>query len=44
MGDSVVTELANFIQTPEPEIKGLSDKNIWTMKRFYESYKDFPKL
>ena len=43
-GDSVVTELANFIQNQEPEIKGFSDKNIWRMKQFYETYKDFPKL
>lgn len=43
-GDSVVTELANFIQTQEPKIKGFSDKNIWRMKQFYETYKDFPKL
>jgi predicted nuclease of restriction endonuclease-like (RecB) superfamily len=43
-GDSVVTELATFIQTHEPEIKGFSDKNIWRMKQFYETYKDFPKL
>lgn len=43
-GDSVVTELANFIKTQEPEIKGFSDKNIWRMKQFYENYKDFPKL
>lgn len=43
-GDSVVTELANFIQTHEPEIKGFSDKNIWRMKQFYETYKEFPKL
>lgn len=43
-GDSVVAELANFIQTNEPEIKGFSDKNIWRMKQFYETYKDFPKL
>ena len=43
-GDSVVTELANFIQTHEPEIKGFSDKNLWRMKQFYETYKDFPKL
>lgn len=40
----MVTELANFIQTREPEIKGFSDKNIWRMKQFYETYKDFPKL
>ena len=43
-GDSVVTELANFRQTYEQEIKGFSDKNIWRMKQFYENYKDFPKL
>lgn len=43
-GDSVVSELAKYIQQNEPEIKGFSDKNIWRMKQFYESYKDFPKL
>jgi predicted nuclease of restriction endonuclease-like (RecB) superfamily len=43
-GDSVVTELASFIQTHEPDIKGFSDKNIWRMKQFYETYKDYPKL
>jgi predicted nuclease of restriction endonuclease-like (RecB) superfamily len=43
-GDSVVTELAKFIQTHEPEIKGFSDKNLWRMKQFYETYKDLPKL
>jgi predicted nuclease of restriction endonuclease-like (RecB) superfamily len=43
-GDGVVTELAKYIQQSEPEIKGFSDKNIWRMKQFYETYKDFPKL
>lgn len=43
-GDSVVTELSKYIQQNEPEIKGFSDKNIWRMKQFYETYKDFPKL
>lgn len=43
-GDAVVTELANFIQTQEPDLKGFSDKNLWRMKQFYEAYKDFPKL
>ncbi|WP_341902846.1 DUF1016 N-terminal domain-containing protein [Fluviicola taffensis] len=43
-GDSIVTDLAKHIQTHEPEIKGFSDKNIWRMKQFYETYKDFPKL
>ena len=39
-----VTELAKHIQRTEPEIRGFSDKNIWRMKQFYETYKDFPKL
>ena len=43
-GDSVVSELARYIQHNEPEIKGFSDKNIWRMKQFYEAYRDFPKL
>ena len=43
-GKSVVSELADFIQKQEAEIKGFSDKNLWRMKQFYESYKDFPKL
>lgn len=43
-GDSVVTELAKYIQQNEPGIKGFSDKNIWRMKQFYEAYKDLPKL
>lgn len=43
-GDSVVAELAKYIQQNEPEIKGFSDKNLWRMKQFYETYKDFPKL
>lgn len=43
-GDSVVLELAKYIQQNEPEIKGFSDKNIWRMKQFFETYKDFPNL
>jgi predicted nuclease of restriction endonuclease-like (RecB) superfamily len=43
-GDAVVKELANYIHQNEPDIKGFSDKNIWRMKQFYETYKDFPKL
>lgn len=43
-GDSVVSELAKYIQKNEPEIKGFSDKNLWRMKQFYSTYKDSPKL
>lgn len=43
-GKSVVKELANFIQQSEPNVVGFSSQNIWRMKQFYETYKDFPKL
>ena len=41
---SGLAELAKYIQQNEPYITGFSDKNIWRMKQFYETYKDFPKL
>lgn len=43
-GVSVVAESAKYIKTHEPETKGFSDKNVWRMKQFYETYKDYPKL
>jgi len=43
-GQSVVKELSQYIQSNEPDIKGFSDKNLWRMKQFYESYKEFPKV
>ena len=43
-GQSVVKQLADYLQRNEPDLKGFSDKNLWRMKQFYEAYKDFPKL
>jgi predicted nuclease of restriction endonuclease-like (RecB) superfamily len=43
-GESVVKELANYLAQNEPDLKGFSDKNLWRMKQFYETYKDSPKL
>lgn len=43
-GKSVVKELADFLQKNEPDLKGFSDKNLWRMKQFYESYRVYPKL
>ncbi|SDF80961.1 Predicted nuclease of restriction endonuclease-like (RecB) superfamily, DUF1016 family [Pedobacter terrae] len=43
-GQSVVRQLAAFLSKNEPDLKGFSDKNLWRMKQFYESYKDYPKL
>ena len=43
-GESVVSELAKFIIQNDPTSKGFSDKNLWRMKQFYETYKDDKKL
>lgn len=43
-GDGVVSELANYIKKHHPQLRGFSDKNLWRMKRFYETYQDAPKL
>lgn len=43
-GQGVVKELAEYIQRNEPELKGFSDKNLWRMKQFHETYRDYPKL
>jgi predicted nuclease of restriction endonuclease-like (RecB) superfamily len=45
-GKSIVVELAKFIQTTEPNIQGFSERNIWRMKQFYETYSnpEFLKL
>ncbi|MDQ5920695.1 MAG: hypothetical protein QG673_751 [Pseudomonadota bacterium] len=43
-GKGIVSELANYINQSDPTIKGFSDKNLWRMKQFYETYKDNQKL
>ncbi len=43
-GKSIVKQLANYLKTTHPNIKGFSSQNLWRMKQFYESYKDCPKL
>jgi predicted nuclease of restriction endonuclease-like (RecB) superfamily len=43
-GKSIVKELADYLQRSEPDLKGFSDKNLWRMKQFYQTYKAFPKL
>ncbi|TAE28663.1 MAG: DUF1016 domain-containing protein [Cytophagales bacterium] len=37
-GKGVVAELAHYIAQNAPDIKGFSDKNLWRMKQFYETY------
>lgn len=45
-GKSIVSELSKHIQKVEPGIQGFSDRNIWRMKQFYETYtnEEFLKL
>ena len=44
-GEGVVSQLADYIARTAPELKGFSDKNLWRMKQFYETYCDAnPKL
>ena len=43
-GKGVVQALARYIAQTDPDIKGFSDKNLWRMKQFYETYRDDEKL
>lgn len=44
-GDGVVRQLADYISKTNPDLKGFSDKNLWRMKQFYETYaEDAEKL
>lgn len=43
-GKGVVTELARYIAQHAPDIRGFSDKNLWRMKQFYETYREEEKL
>jgi len=43
-GKGVVRELARYIAQNDPTIKGFSDKNLWRMKQFYETYHADEKL
>ena len=35
-GNSVVENLSDFIRKTEPNSKGFSSQNLWSMKQFYE--------
>jgi predicted nuclease of restriction endonuclease-like (RecB) superfamily len=43
-GKSTVLQLAEYIAKTEPGLKGFSDKNLWRMKQFFETYSDNEKL
>lgn len=43
-GKGVVAELAYYIVQHAPDVKGFSDKNLWRMKQFFETYQGDEKL
>ncbi|PCJ21610.1 MAG: hypothetical protein COB02_00565 [Candidatus Cloacimonadota bacterium] len=43
-GKSIIKDLSKFIKNSHPNIKGFSSQNLWRMKQFYETYKDFEEL
>ncbi|GAB4053778.1 PDDEXK nuclease domain-containing protein [Spirosoma litoris] len=42
-GQGVVKELAAYIKQQQPNASGFSDKNLWRMKQFYETYANAPE-
>ncbi len=42
-GQGVVKELAAYIRRQQPNVSGFSDKNLWRMKQFYETYTNAPE-
>lgn len=43
-GKSTVAELAEFLQLETPGRNGFSERNLWRMKQFYETYYESSKL
>ena len=43
-GRGIVEELAKYIKEKDPSIGGFTARNIWRMKKFYETYSNNPKL
>jgi len=39
-GDGVVQQLADFIRSQYPNLKGFTKRGLYRMKQFYETYKD----
>lgn len=43
-GDNIVEALARDLKEALPESRGFSERNVWSMRRFYEEYKNKPFL
>jgi len=43
-GQNVVQQLADWLATQEPNLRGFSAQNLWRMKQFFETYQGDEKL
>jgi predicted nuclease of restriction endonuclease-like (RecB) superfamily len=43
-GKSIVTNLSKDLQKEFPDVKGLSESNLWRMRNFFKEYFDLEKL
>lgn len=43
-GKGTVNSLASYIQEQNPGIWGFSAQNLWRMRQFFETYRDYPEL
>jgi len=43
-GDGVVTQLAEYLAQTQPGLRGFTRRNLFRMRRFYESYRGDEKV
>lgn len=43
-GKGTVGALSSYIQVQNPGVRGYSPQNLWRMRQFYETYRDYPEL
>jgi predicted nuclease of restriction endonuclease-like (RecB) superfamily len=43
-GKGIVEQLSQDLQQTFPGVEGFSSRNLWEMRRFFETYRDAPKL
>jgi predicted nuclease of restriction endonuclease-like (RecB) superfamily len=43
-GEGTIQEFSHYLLLHYPDIKGFSSSNLWRMRQFFETYKDYPKL
>ncbi len=43
-GKATIEELAAHLRRSDPDLRGFSASNLWRMRQFFETYRDFPIL